>query len=118
MQKDLTQDMVHSALKREEINRKPRASSSSDGAALKATSLPKQSVKCDFCDYTNHITAECRSLKRYKQEKKAKGASTQAANASTTVTSNKADTKTESAGNASLRSSDPNWTVSNDWIVV
>lgn len=116
MQKDLTQDMVHSALKREEINRKPRASSSSDGAALKATSLPKQSLKCDFCDYTNHTTADCRSLKRYKQEKKAKGATTQAANASTTVTSNKADTKTESAGNASLRSSDPNW-VSNDWIV-
>ena len=58
MQKDLTQDMVHSALKREEINRKPRASPSSDGSALKATAIAKSSAKCDFCDYTNHSTAD------------------------------------------------------------
>ncbi|THH26556.1 hypothetical protein EUX98_g7635 [Antrodiella citrinella] len=121
MQKDLSLDMVHSALKREEINRKPRASPSSDGSALKATAIAKSSTKCDFCDYTNHSTAECRSLKRYKAEKaKAKGSSAQPAGTATASQAQaqaQTDTKSESAGHASLRSSDVNWTVSNDWIV-
>ncbi|THH26789.1 hypothetical protein EUX98_g7389 [Antrodiella citrinella] len=121
MQKDLSLDMVHSALKREEINRKPRASPSSDGSALKATAIAKSSTKCDFCDYTNHTTAECRSLKRYKAEKaKAKGSSAQPAGTATASQAQaqaQTDTKSESAGHASLRSSDVNWTVSNDWIV-
>ncbi|THH12873.1 hypothetical protein EUX98_g9781, partial [Antrodiella citrinella] len=55
-----------------------------------------------------------------KQKAKAKGSSAQPAGTATASQAQaqaQTDTKSESAGHASLRSSDVNWTVSNDWIV-
>ena len=108
MNKDLSLDMVHSALKREEINRKPRASApspSSDSALAAATKW------CELHESSSHNTKDCRTLVQLKKRRQGQNSS-QASQGNSATTQN-----TESARNASLRSSDASWTVSNDWIV-
>ena len=117
MQKDLSLDIVHSALKREEINRKPRASASSPSPSSPDSVLAAATKWCEFHENSTHNTKDCRTLVQLKKNKK----STPQAQGNTASTSAPASVpntqKAESAGNASLKSSDSSWTVSNDWIV-
>ena len=68
MQKDLSLDIVHSALKREEINRKPRASapssSSPDSVLAAATKW------CEFHENSSHNTKDCKTLVQLKKNRK------------------------------------------------
>ena len=68
MQKDLSLDIVHSALKREEINRKPRASapssSSPDSVLAAATRW------CEFHENSSHNTKDCKTLVQLKKNRK------------------------------------------------
>ena len=112
MQKDLSLDIVHSALKREEINRKPRASAPSSSSLDSV--LAAATKWCEFHESSTHNTKECKTLVQLKKKRQGQNSSqaSQASQGNSATTPN-----TESAGNASLRSSDASWTVSNDWIV-
>ena len=71
MNKDLSLDMVHSALKREEINRKPRAmapSSASTSSSALATAAPAK--WCELHENSSHNTKDCRQLKDIKRKRK------------------------------------------------
>ena len=92
-------------------------SSASTSSSALATAVPAK--WCELHENSSHNTKDCRQLKDIKQKRK-QGQNSQLSqtqgNSATTKTPTLTQT-TESAGNASLRSSDASWTVSNDWIV-